>query len=32
FALAGFLYFILCFPLANLARKMEEKNKKAYSR
>ncbi|MGH2251775.1 amino acid ABC transporter permease, partial [Enterococcus faecalis] len=27
-----FLYFILSFPLANLARKMEEKNKKAYSR
>ena len=25
FALVGFLYFILCFPLANLARKMEEK-------
>ena len=28
FALAGFLYFILCFPLANLARKMEEKIRK----
>lgn len=32
FAVAGFLYFILCFPLANLARKLEEKNKKAYTR
>lgn len=32
FALAGFLYFILCFPLANLARKLEENNKKAYTR
>ncbi|OTN90317.1 amino acid ABC transporter permease [Enterococcus sp. 7E2_DIV0204] len=32
FALAGFLYFILCFPLAKLARKLEENNKKAYTR
>lgn len=32
FAMAGFLYFILCFPLAKLARKLEEKNKKAYTR
>lgn len=32
FAVAGFLYFILCFPLANLARKLEENNKKAYTR
>ncbi|MEI5995577.1 amino acid ABC transporter permease [Candidatus Enterococcus mansonii] len=32
FAVAGFLYFILCFPLANFARKLEENNKKAYSR
>ncbi|WP_430603966.1 amino acid ABC transporter permease [Enterococcus sp. DIV0724b] len=32
FAIAGFLYFILCFPLANLARKLEENNKKAYTR
>ncbi|MDR1606072.1 MAG: amino acid ABC transporter permease [Streptococcaceae bacterium] len=27
----GCLYFLLCFPLATLARRMEEKNKKAYS-
>ncbi|MGM0217082.1 amino acid ABC transporter permease [Enterococcus sp. AZ126] len=32
FTVAGFLYFILCFPLANLARKLEENNKKAYTR
>ncbi|MBM7688327.1 glutamine ABC transporter permease [Enterococcus ureilyticus] len=32
FAVAGFLYFILCFPLANFARKLEENNKKAYTR
>lgn len=32
FAVAGFLYFILCFPLAKLARKLEENNKKAYTR
>ncbi|WP_321388005.1 amino acid ABC transporter permease [uncultured Enterococcus sp.] len=32
FTLAGLLYFILCFPLATFARRMEEKNKKAYSR
>lgn len=32
FTIAGFLYFILCFPLANLARKLEENNKKAYTR
>ncbi|MGX7243453.1 amino acid ABC transporter permease [Enterococcus quebecensis] len=32
FATAGFLYFILCFPLAKLARRMEENNKKAYTR
>lgn len=31
FAGAALLYFILCFPLANLARRMEEKNKDAYS-
>ena len=27
----GVLYFVLCFPLATLARRMEEKNKKSYS-
>ena len=27
----GVLYFVLCFPLATLARRMEEKNKNAYS-
>jgi putative glutamine transport system permease protein len=27
----GVLYFALCFPLATLARRMEEKNKNAYS-
>ncbi|GFH43054.1 glutamine ABC transporter permease [Lactococcus hodotermopsidis] len=27
----GALYFVLCFPLATLARRMEEKNKNAYS-
>jgi putative glutamine transport system permease protein len=32
FTLAACLYFILCFPLATLARQLEEKNKKAYSR
>ncbi|MBO0474249.1 amino acid ABC transporter permease [Enterococcus sp. DIV0840] len=32
FTVAGLLYFILCFPLANLARKLEENNKKAYTR
>ncbi|MGC6768990.1 amino acid ABC transporter permease [Enterococcus sp. LJL128] len=32
FAVAGLLYFILCFPLATLARRLEENNKKAYSR
>lgn len=32
FTIAGLLYFILCFPLANLARKLEENNKKAYTR
>lgn len=32
FAVAGFLYFILCFPLAKLALKLEENNKKAYTR
>lgn len=32
FTVAGLLYFILCFPLAKLARKLEENNKKAYSR
>lgn len=32
FVLAGFLYFILCFPLATLARRLEENNKKAYNR
>jgi putative glutamine transport system permease protein len=32
FAVAGFLYFILCFPLAKLARRLEENNKKAYTR
>ena len=32
FTAAGLLYFILCFPLAKLARKLEEKNKKAYTR
>lgn len=32
FTVAGFLYFILCFPLAKLARRLEEKNKKAYTR
>lgn len=31
FITAGVLYFILCFPLATWARRMEEKNKKAYS-
>lgn len=30
FVVAGFLYFILCFPLAKLASYLEEKNKKAY--
>lgn len=30
FVAAGILYFILCFPLATLARKLEEENKKAY--
>lgn len=32
FLFAGILYFILCFPLASWARRLEEKNKKAYSR
>lgn len=32
FTVAGLLYFILCFPLAKLARYWEEKNKKAYTR
>lgn len=32
FAVAGFLYFILCFPLAQFSRKLEENNKKAYTR
>lgn len=32
FAFAAFLYFILCFPLTRLANRMEENNKKAYSR
>lgn len=32
FAFAAFLYFILCFPLTRLANRMEEKNKKAFSR
>lgn len=32
FTVAGLLYFILCFPLAKLARHWEEKNKKAYTR
>ncbi|SDB26032.1 putative glutamine transport system permease protein [Streptococcus henryi] len=31
FAGAALLYFILCFPLATWARRMEEKNKNAYS-
>lgn len=30
FAAAGFLYFILCFPLARWARYMERQNNKAY--
>lgn len=30
FISAALLYFILCFPLASLARRWEEKNKKAY--
>lgn len=32
FTVAGLLYFVLCFPLATLARRLEENNKKAYSR
>ncbi|MTD38815.1 ABC transporter permease subunit [Erwinia sp. CPCC 100877] len=32
FTTAGLLYFILCFPLAKLARRLEENNKKAYTR
>ncbi|MGX6979565.1 amino acid ABC transporter permease [Vagococcus elongatus] len=32
FAFAAILYFILCFPLASVARKLEEKNKKLYSK
>ncbi|MDA9470226.1 amino acid ABC transporter permease [Enterococcus sp. 5H] len=32
FTVAGLLYFILCFPLAKLARRLEENNKKAYTR
>lgn len=32
FVFVGFLYFIFCFLLVNLVRKMEEKNKKVYSR
>ncbi|MBL1230554.1 amino acid ABC transporter permease [Enterococcus sp. BWB1-3] len=32
FTVAGLLYFILCFPLATLARRLEENNKKAYNR
>ncbi|AND78975.1 MULTISPECIES: amino acid ABC transporter permease [Streptococcus] len=31
FAGAAFLYFIMCFPLATWARRMEEENKKSYS-
>jgi putative glutamine transport system permease protein len=32
FTIAGLLYFVLCFPLAKLARRLEENNKKAYTR
>lgn len=32
FAFAAFLYFILCFPLTQLSVRLEEKNKKAYTR
>jgi putative glutamine transport system permease protein len=32
FTIAGLLYFILCFPLAKLARRLEDNNKKAYTR
>lgn len=31
YVVAGLLYFILCFPLAKLARWFEEKNKSAYA-
>lgn len=31
FITAGILYFILCFPLAKLSRRLEEKNKHSYS-
>ncbi|MBZ6526316.1 amino acid ABC transporter permease [Aerococcaceae bacterium DSM 111021] len=32
FAFAAFLYFLLCFPLTQLSVRLEEKNKKAYTR
>jgi putative glutamine transport system permease protein len=32
YAVAGLLYFALCFPLASWARRMENNNKKAFSR
>lgn len=32
FIIVGALYFLICFPLATITRKMEESNKKAFTR